>query len=259
MRKILYALGVLIALNGCTSFHYGSLAGGAYPPSPDYQIIGTRIATSSTFHVLGFGGNKKEALIFDAKQQLYANYPLSKGQHFVNFTMDYKKTFYPFCSRLQLTLAADIVAEDPQELTLRPDSTLIYFFNIHQPAPFEIRENLQFKNPVYSVVYEGRIFQQEGSNILVKFKDNSGDLNYKKFDSAHQKNFIRPHGNEKVGIEPGSLIHVPLKRVQVDGREQTTLEVVAGNDNYYILQLTEGPQKDLLIVMRKKHIDQITK
>lgn len=66
---------------------------------------------SEVKYILGLGGNKKQALINEAKQNLFNNYSLKNNQSLANVTIDFKNKmiFGNIVQELTCTINADVV------------------------------------------------------------------------------------------------------------------------------------------------------
>lgn len=90
--NVLSVLSGLILLSSC-AFHSSSISGGSAVITNDqFSSIDFAYGTARTIHVLGVGGNKKDALLLEAKRNLYANYQLSPTQAVGQTTVDFKRT-----------------------------------------------------------------------------------------------------------------------------------------------------------------------
>ncbi len=85
------------------------MSSGAVITDNNFQVIGTAMGKSSTVKVLGIGGLKKNALVFDAKKDLLQNYPLKEGQALTNVIVDFKREYLIIMNRTTAYLYADIV------------------------------------------------------------------------------------------------------------------------------------------------------
>lgn len=109
MLRSLILLASSALLLGSCAFHNGIVTSGGNPPSPNQQLVGLGTGTSTATYVLGFGGLNKDALVLEAKKNLYANTRLKPNQAFTNFTVDFRYGFFPFVRRIKVTVAADII------------------------------------------------------------------------------------------------------------------------------------------------------
>jgi hypothetical protein len=81
----------------------------------DFSIMDIASGEASTVLVFGIGGLSKDALVLEAKKDMYRNYPLQEGQIYANITVDYKRGFYIFVVETTVTVSADIIQFSPLE------------------------------------------------------------------------------------------------------------------------------------------------
>ncbi|RYM36084.1 hypothetical protein ERX46_03560 [Brumimicrobium glaciale] len=55
------------------------------------------------------GGVATDALVLEAKRNLYKNYPLAPGQALANVSVDFKRSFFPIISKAKVVISADII------------------------------------------------------------------------------------------------------------------------------------------------------
>lgn len=65
--------------------------------------------TASASYFLGIGGNDRDALVAEAKEKMRKNFPLASDEVMVNYTLDFKRSFYFIYFEQKVTLRADIV------------------------------------------------------------------------------------------------------------------------------------------------------
>ncbi len=105
-----------IILMGCgCAFHAGSYDGAAELSSGNFEIVGFAEGSAEATYVLGLGGNQREAIVSEAKRDMYRRYPLKKGQAFGNITVNRKIGFYIIVSRAKYTVTADIIQFDTKD------------------------------------------------------------------------------------------------------------------------------------------------
>jgi hypothetical protein len=85
------------------------MSGNASLQGTDFQLVGMAIGKSYASKVLGIGGLNKESMVLEAKQNMYANHPLRRGEAFANVSVDFREAFYVLFSRTTVTISADIV------------------------------------------------------------------------------------------------------------------------------------------------------
>lgn len=109
MKSIFYSLIIMISFSSCT-YHAGTLGGGSGAVSQN-NANNIRLAYGSarTTNVFGIGGNKKDALILEAKRSLYRNNPLKDGEVIGQTTVDFKRTFFFPVFATKVVLSAEII------------------------------------------------------------------------------------------------------------------------------------------------------
>ncbi|MGB0176730.1 MAG: DUF6567 family protein [Owenweeksia sp.] len=119
MKKIIYALFPFFIVS--CAFHSGSIGGSGYPTSPNSRITSTAYGYANTSHVLGIGGLGSDALVLEAKKNLFNNYSLQKGESFVNFSVDFKRSYFFLFSITKVTVSAEVAtygsSEEKAEVT----------------------------------------------------------------------------------------------------------------------------------------------
>lgn len=102
----------LLVLSSCTIVHQGMITGSTPIQHSDVVFVDHAVGYSRTCYLLGYGGYRTPSLTQEAKQKLYANYPLNAGESFENLTLTERRTFFPFVVRSEIILYADIVRRD---------------------------------------------------------------------------------------------------------------------------------------------------
>ncbi|WP_146194173.1 DUF6567 family protein [Brumimicrobium oceani] len=95
-------------LNSC-AFHSGVMTGNAALSDANFKVVDYAVGTSETFKVFGLGGVATDALVLEAKRNLYKNYPLKAGQALANVSVDFKRSFFPVVSKNKVVVSADII------------------------------------------------------------------------------------------------------------------------------------------------------
>lgn len=80
----------------------------------DKQVEYSDIAVgySKVFYVFNFGGFGKDALVNEAKRNLYLSYPLQAGQSLENLTLDFKVARIFFYTKMEAIVIADVLQGD---------------------------------------------------------------------------------------------------------------------------------------------------
>ena len=123
MRNFIILITFTLFITSCAT-HMGVMSGNASISDANFNLKGLAIGTSKTTHVLGIGGLGKDALILEAKRNLYTNYPLKQGQALANVTVDIKRSFFPFVATTKATITADVI-----DFNNKPDDSSFDAFN----------------------------------------------------------------------------------------------------------------------------------
>lgn len=121
MIKIILPLLLLLGTLYSCRYHEGTIASNA-TITPASEIAAFAEGEAQTSLVFGFGGLNTKTLIKDAKENLYRNYPLKKGQAYANMGVDVSRSFYPFVGLPvvminRVVVSADVVNLDPELLS----------------------------------------------------------------------------------------------------------------------------------------------
>lgn len=104
---------LLLLLSSC-AFHSGIMTSSVALTDANFKIVGLAHGNAHTLKVLGIGGLDKDALVLEAKTDMYKKYPLPKGQVFANITVDFKNSFLILFTETKVTVSADIIAMGEQ-------------------------------------------------------------------------------------------------------------------------------------------------
>ncbi len=113
---IIMNLLALTFLSSCLAYHQGGMQHAGYP-DPNFQKVGKAYAQVSTNRILFFGGLGTDALLLEAQQKLETLHPLKPGEHFINYTYDYKRKYHLLGNQTELTISAEVV----REKSFKPD------------------------------------------------------------------------------------------------------------------------------------------
>jgi hypothetical protein len=110
MKKLIPFFAMAMMASSCAS-HLGNISTGTLNGNVVYNDVAVGVA--QTAHVMGIGGLSQDALVFEAKRDLMTNKPLTQGEQFTNFTVDFKHTYWLLYAKTKVTLTADVVTVDP--------------------------------------------------------------------------------------------------------------------------------------------------
>lgn len=116
MKNLTFRLGLFLIsvyfLASCAASHSGYMSGSASLSSNNFRYVKTNVfASAQCIYFLGLGGYAHEALVGEAKQNLYLKSGLKNNQAYANITVNWKTqiTFLGFIVRRKCTVSADIV------------------------------------------------------------------------------------------------------------------------------------------------------
>jgi hypothetical protein len=110
MKKINLAIIALITLlfSSC-AFHSGVFLNSTCLSSNNFKVVKLAKGQSGTTKIFGIGGLAKDALVYEAKKDLLANFPLKENQTLANVTVDFKNSMILFVMKTKVTMTADII------------------------------------------------------------------------------------------------------------------------------------------------------
>lgn len=110
MKKINFSILILstFLLSSC-AFHSGLFSNSTSLSSNNFKIVKLANGVAETTKVFFIGGLNKDALVFEAKKDLLANFPLKENQTLANVTVDFKNTYILFIVKTKVTMTADII------------------------------------------------------------------------------------------------------------------------------------------------------
>lgn len=109
MKASVLLLVVSLLLSSC-AYHIGTVGGGsAVITDANFSHVDFAYGTARTTHFFGIGGAQKDALVLEAKRNLYLNYKLQPKQAIGQTIVDFKRTiFFPFLFT-KVTVSAEII------------------------------------------------------------------------------------------------------------------------------------------------------
>ncbi len=120
----------LIMLNSCVTIHTGIPTTSGVLSGPNFKYVKTNVSGLSTsFYILGIGGNMHSGMIAEAKEDLMIKYPLGNNQALVNVIVDFKVSHIPgdfLIKEYTCLYTADIVEfiESPQTIKKEIDKSI---------------------------------------------------------------------------------------------------------------------------------------
>jgi hypothetical protein len=106
MKNSAIILNLCLLLSSCAS-HFGMISSSPLNRNVVYEDIAYGVAQSG--RCLGMGGLSQDALVLEAKRELMKNRPLKQDEQYQNFTVDFKRSFWPFFAQTKVTVSADVI------------------------------------------------------------------------------------------------------------------------------------------------------
>ena len=108
IRRLIAGILLMSIMSSC-AFHSGVFTNSTCLSTNNFKIMRLAKGEAKTTKIFGIGGLDKNALVFEAKKDLYANYPLKENQTLANVTVDFKNSIMLFVMETKVTMTADIV------------------------------------------------------------------------------------------------------------------------------------------------------
>jgi hypothetical protein len=128
--KLFTFFAAVLLFSSC-AFHTGSFSNSTPLNPQEYKLVGQATGAARVVRVLGLGGIDRQALVYEAKRNLYKNHPIKEGQVLTNVTVDFKRAFYPFWNTTTATITAEVL-ELRERPTVLNDPEAIYNILYHR-------------------------------------------------------------------------------------------------------------------------------
>jgi len=250
MKKSFLIIISLIILSSC-AFHTGNISSGSVVDCPyKYTVTGT----SYTDRVFGLGGLDKNALILEAKQDLYNHYFTNNNIKLTNFTVDFKNTYILFYSKTKVTVSADLYDCSPITMSSDTNSTSN---KINEPAPlidgwtvgdsiiYELETDSNYKGKLEGLLKNNKCkityILPEGKNVNRK----TDLVNiYKITNHPENKNYF--------GYEIGEKGSVEVYQSSTKTKVLKPCTIVGLNKNRLLITYVKADGQERLVSVNKK-------
>ncbi|MBN2681822.1 MAG: hypothetical protein JXR58_04900 [Bacteroidales bacterium] len=218
--RLLHIIVITVFLNSC-AMHNGVLSSNAVFADKNFKVIGIGIGESQSIKILGFGGLKKNALVFEAKDDLYKKTCLKQGQILTNITLDYKHEFYIVFSKTKVTISGEIVDFNDEANDLKDN-----FYGLKERNGYILGEQIYIKtDSIYQLRKIERISLDEIQSIsekneayITNFEESfqiKGSFDYKKKTYSIGDNITMTSentGEEKTVWFTGKVIGISINK-----------------------------------------------
>ncbi len=113
MRNVKLFLLLPLVIMGSCAYHVGTittLSGNGQDKHVEFRDVA--MGYSKTSYFFGIGGLGKDALVNEAKRNMYLSYPLQNGDNFENLTLDHKVFVFGPYVKHEAIVIADVVRRD---------------------------------------------------------------------------------------------------------------------------------------------------
>ena len=187
MKKLnLMTFLTLLIFSSC-SYHIGTIGGGTGTvTNSEFTSIDYAYGTAKTTNFLGIGGNQKNALVLEAKRNLYRNYQLSPTQVIGQTSVDFQRTFFfPFLTS-RVTISSEIIDFSGSDM----DTTLInynrkQFIGPVENGSFAVGEVVNYRKN--GKRFSATILAFHNDKYTIKFFDQNNRLKIKSITSGLYK------------------------------------------------------------------------
>lgn len=117
MKQIFVTLSAVALMSPCV-VNTGTINTTSF--EKPHKITDVAVGSVTTIKPLYFGGQSKDALIYEVKQMMQQYRPLSSNERYANTTLDLKKSYWLFGTSLKVTMISDVVRFDDATISPTP-------------------------------------------------------------------------------------------------------------------------------------------
>jgi hypothetical protein len=241
MKTINGALGLIVLFfSSCIAFHTGNVSTGQHIDCP-LMCIAT--GKSNTLKIFGIGGLNKEALILEAKKDLYMKFPYQKGIKLSNFSVDFKDSYVFFVNKTTATVSADVYNCNVLEIDTLPIKGM-YGFNVGDSVYCYIGGNYE---PIKACFKTHIDFEMARVTLKQEYLESYNyGIPYKQMFKATRD----PQNINNFGFNIGEMVLAPI----IAGRKNNIIicEIVGININKAIVSYKNTKQEKVRKVIDKQ-------
>ncbi|WP_258105893.1 DUF6567 family protein [Marinoscillum sp. MHG1-6] len=259
MKKLKFlGFPFFVLLSSC-SYHIGTIGGGTGTVTSDqFASIDFAYGTAKTTKFLGIGGNKKDALVLEAKRNLYLNYKLRPTQVIGQTTVDFKRTFFFPILTTKVTVSAEIIdfSTDSASSTETNDNRN-RFINPKKSGQLEIGEEV-FYSKNLNTRFSATILDYQNENYIIKYIDKNNNLRITKaippsLESQNPKiqtpiNISQPEKLYTPQNPKGKLVRFRYKEEEYEG------ELIETSGTSYLIKMEKGNGEGIGLYISEKDI-----
>lgn len=242
LRSLSFLL--LATLATSCAYHVGNVSTGSHIDCP-MRYIAT--GSSKSYKVLGIGGINKEALIMEAKQDLYQKFPYQKDVKLSNFSVDFQYLFVLVYFRTKVTVSADVFDCSTDKLgtkDFRPEDRNMAI------GGFVKGDSLLYEFEGY---HKGTFVKYAGNGKFeIEYRAESGktkttvadpDLIFKTSKDTYNVNYY--------GFDVGETANVTVKNSKTNTKTMKPCTIIGLNSKYAIVSYVKDSGETSISTVRK--------
>lgn len=240
--KVFIFLSLTLLASSC-AFHSGMITNSRLSnPRLTYDYKDVAVGYSKANYFLGLGGMKKDAMLNDAKRNMYLSYPLKPNQVFDNITLDRKSTYvFPF-AKTEIILVADVIELDSAHRMSMSEG----YLDALARSAVKSKENISNYEPVFLLengkAYGGRVVSIGKRKATVFYVNANGLIRVgnKRYRDIYKTQNLEEQ-QRKVGVSIGEEWNFSLHR-SVKSYFNLQGKVIGMNNSRLLLETKTGAQ-----------------
>ncbi len=248
MKKVFSILSLALLLSAC-SFHTGNISSGTPIDCPIMYIAS---GTAGTTRFLEIGGLNKDALIMEAKNDLYRKHPYTKNIKLSNFSVDYKNTFFFPFHTTKVTVSADVYNCNIKFSDSLDDKSV---FRVNG---FKIGDEVFIESYMIPEISLGKVMNHLAGNLVlvgdggIKLGKNGTAFSYSSIYRAVKD----PENVRYFGIDIGEKFPISVVNYETGIKYKTECTVIGINHESAIVEFITTKGKTLRMSIEKEKLHQ---
>ncbi len=212
MIKYFQYLVLGLVLTSCAA-NYGTISTNVI--ESDFECVDMAIGMAERFHFLGFGNSSKDALMFSAKKDLINSHPLGTNEQYVNYTVDFKTSYWLIINKTKVVVTADVIkigGGADQKVYSQKYQQKIASVQLDSDL-FEVGDSVMIKDKKV-----GTIISVETPNLVtVAYSDRNGDVVTKKVSVNRIYSINKNYNGRIIGENTSFSVKTNNKAIIVQG------------------------------------------
>ena len=236
----------LFTMTSCVC-HSGLITTNSSNNDINCKYVDIAVGYSKVSYFLGIGGFKKDALISEAKRNLYL-YPIGSSQTFENITLDLKTTYiFPY-KKVEAIIVADII-EHNKDLNISHGEHYMNIMgknSLQNNQYFKLNDSIEYVNNNGETII-GKIIKMDNKSITFYLFDNKGLL---KIKTSLYENIFKFKNVEELqrisGFKINDTVSFKISNMNLEGN------ILALNNEFALVRTAIGDKTIRICVLKKK-------